>query len=86
MSKAHRTHSAPPVIEPLGLHDEFFYNFNIVESPLEDEDGNPTDVKQYHYHQVKCQLPVRAENIQHCLTKEGYAEHEVDLSGYEETE
>lgn len=86
MSKAHRTHTPPPTIELLGLHDEFFYNFNVVESPIEDEEGIPTDTMQYHYDQVKCQLPVREENIKHCLTREGYAGHEVDLSDYEETE
>lgn len=76
--KAHRTHSAPPVIEPLGLHDEFFYNFNIVESPLEDEDGNPTEIKQYHYDQVRGVLPANEQEIIAELVKEGYKESDFE--------
>lgn len=83
MSKAHRTHTSPPQVEPLGLRDEFFYNFNVKESPIEDEDGEPTEVKQYHYDQVKCKLPVSIENINHCLTREGYQNHKVELQDEE---
>lgn len=83
MGKSNRTHQAPPVIENLG-DGSFYYNFNVVESPIDDDNDPATDEgSQYDYEQVRCKYPVDEAVIQECLDKEGY-NHQVDLTGYEE--
>ncbi len=76
MGKSNRTHQAPPIIEDLG-EGSFYYNFNVVESLMDDE-----ETMQYDYEQVRCDYPVDKAVIQACVDMEGYT-HEVDLSGYE---
>lgn len=83
MGKANRTHQAPPVIENLG-DNTFYYNFNVMERPIDDDNDPATDEgKQYDYDQVRCAYPVDEAKIQECVNKENY-DHQVDLSGYEE--
>ena len=83
MGKANRTHQAPPVIEKLG-DGSFYYNFNVVSSPIDDDNDSSTDEgQQYDYDQVRCDYPVEKAKIQECLNQEEY-DHQVDLTGYEE--
>ena len=82
MGKANRTHQAPPVIEKLG-DGSFYYNFNVVESPIDDDNDPATDEgSQYDYDQVRSIYPVEQAKIQEKVNKAGY-NHQVDLSGYE---
>ncbi len=83
MGKSNRTHEAPPQIEDLG-DGSFYYNFNIVESPIDDDNDPATDEGlQYDYDQVRCKFPVQASVIQECVNKEGY-EHQVNIIENEE--
>jgi len=82
MGKSNRTHKAPPVIEQLG-DGTFYYNFDIVETPIDNDNDSATDEGlQYDYEQVRCDYPVDEAKIQERVDREGY-NHQVDLSGYE---
>ena len=77
--KSNRTHNAPPVIEKLG-DGTFFYNFDIVETPI-DNDNDPVTAEglQYDYEQVRCDYPVDHVKIQNLVDSEGY-NHQVKLN------
>jgi len=81
MGKANRTHQVPPITEQLG-DGTFFYNFDAVETPIDNDNDPATDEGfQYDYEQVRCDYPVGEAKIQECVDREGY-EHQVDISGY----
>lgn len=78
MGRSNRTHQSPPQIEDLG-DGTFYYNFNIEESLINDDNDPATDEGlQYDYDQVRCQYPVNIEVIQECVEREGY-KHQVDI-------
>ena len=82
MGRSNRTHQAPPQIEDLG-DGSFYYNFNIEESPIDDDNDPATDEGiQYDYDQVRCKYPVDPVVIQECINKEGY-EHQVNITNEE---
>jgi len=80
MGKSNRTNTPPPIIEKLG-DGTFYYNFNIVETPI-DTDNDPATAEgiQYDYEQVRCDYPVEQVKIQERVDSEGYS-HQVDLTG-----
>lgn len=63
MTFSNTTHHPPKSpIEDLG-DGTFYYNFNIVKTTIEDEEGGePYD--SYDYRQVRCSYPVDVQEIQ----------------------
>ena len=76
--KSNRTHNAPPVIEQLG-DGTFFYNFDVVETPIDSDNPATDEGLQYDYEQVRCDYPVDEVKIQQRVDSEGY-NHQVKLN------
>lgn len=74
--KSNTTHN-PPItpIENLG-DGTFYYNFDVVHSVIQDDEGYEYD--NYDYEQVRCSYPIDIDEIQEEVNKEGY-DHKVEL-------
>ena len=63
-------------IEDLGDNTSYF-NFNVVESKVEDEEGET--YLNYDYDQVRITNPVTIEKIEAALTEEGYNLEDIEI-------
>lgn len=75
--KANRTHTPPPhPIEDLG-DGTYYYNFNVVQSTIDTEEGG--GYENYDYEQVRCHFPIDEVELRSVLDANGYGEHEINL-------
>ena len=74
--KSTRTHTPPPSIEWLG-YEESHYNFNIVKTVIEGEDGSET-YDSYEYDQLIISNPVTKEKIEQSLSENGFEAGDIE--------
>jgi len=68
LQKSNRVHNPPPIIERLSqLHS--YYNFNIIKTNREDDNGIKYD--HYEYNQIWLDNPVTREKIKNTMIKVG---------------